>query len=563
MLSRSFSAVLLTGLLGVFFLPIVAGVACAGMMAFGYFPALKYNGFSLSVWGQLFDSPDLWSMLGLSLWVGAVSTLCSLGAALAIVSALWGRRSWNSITRWLSPLLAIPHVALAFGVSFLIIPSGLLGRLLAPVAGWQSPPDWQTVQDPLGLSCIVVLILKETPFLIVIVISALERLPVKAFLAVGQSLGYTPWMIWVKLLWARLYPMIRLPVYTVLAFSLSVVDIAQFVGPVNPPLFSVQLLEWLRDADVTRQLLASAGGLLLAGMVILAMGAVVVVERTVACAGRRWLNRGGRGSQHRYIQWLPKALWRWMLMTVTGACGALVIWSFTWRWRFPALWPGDFSLLSWQRAWRSLIEPLYFSLVTGLLSALLSVVVAVLILEITDKHSHRVRLGIERLMYIPMLLPQLSFLLGIQVLLLSVRGDGQLMAVVAVHVLFVLPYCYLSLSGPWRHYDQRHSVQGGLLSRSRYKTFMVIKLPLLWCPLVTSFALGFAVSIAQYLPTIFSGAGRVSTITTEAVALAAGGSRQYIGVYGVMQMLLPMLVYGLALLSGNRPLRTFRKRLRI
>ncbi|WP_330925114.1 ABC transporter permease [Candidatus Sororendozoicomonas aggregata] len=561
MVSRPFSTALLTGLLGVFFLPIMAGVAYVGMMAFGYFPPLGYNRFSLSIWRQLFDSPDLWSMLGLSLWVGVVSTLCSLGAALAIVSALWGSRWWSGITRWLSPMLAIPHVALAFGVSFLIMPSGLLGRLLAPVADWQYPPDWQTVQDPLGLSLIAVLILKETPFLIVLLIAALERLPVKAFLAVGQSLGYTPWMVWVKLLWPGLYAMVRLPVYAVLAFSLSVVDIALFIGPMNPPVFSVQLLEWLKDADVDKRLLACAGGLLLGGIVILAMAGMVVVEHAVAHVGRRWLSRGRRGSRHISIQWLSKVLWRWLLITVSGACGALVIWSFTWRWRFPALWPEDLTLLSWQRAWPSLSEPLYYSLVTGFLCALLSVVATVLILEITAKHSHRVRLGIERLMYIPMLLPQMSFLFGIQVLLLSVRWDGQLMAVVGAHVLFVLPYCYLSLSGPWQSYDQRYSLQGRLLSRSRYKTFIAIKLPLLWRPLVTSFALGFAVSIAQYLPTIFSGAGRISTITTEAVALAAGGSRQYMGVYGVMQMLLPMLVYGLALISGNRSLRTFRKRL--
>ena len=74
---------------------------------------------------------------------------------------------------------------------------------------------------------------------------------------------------------------------------------------------------------------------------------------------------------------------------------------------------------------------------------------------------------------------------------------------------------------------------------------------MLWRPLVASFALGFAVSIAQYLPTLFVGAGRVSTITTEAVSLVSGGNRRLIGVYGLLQMLLPVLVYGLAMLSAH------------
>ena len=47
------------------------------------------------------------------------------------------------------PLLAVPHLALAVGLAFLIAPSGWLVRLIAPwAAGWQTPPDVLLVQDP-------------------------------------------------------------------------------------------------------------------------------------------------------------------------------------------------------------------------------------------------------------------------------------------------------------------------------------------------------------------------------------------------------------------------------
>ena len=59
-------------------------------------------------------------------------------------------------------------------------------------------------------------------------------------------------------------------------------------------------------------------------------------------------------------------------------------------------------------------------------------------------------------------------------------------------------------------------------------------------------AVGFAVSIGQYLPTALIGAGRVPTITTEAVALASGGDRRIIGVYAFIQMMLPFLGFALA-----------------
>jgi putative thiamine transport system permease protein len=57
---------------------------------------------------------------------------------------------------------------------------------------------------------------------------------------------------------------------------------------------------------------------------------------------------------------------------------------------------------------------------------------------------------------------------------------------------------------------------------------------------------GFAVSVAQYLPTLYVGAGRFATVTTEAVTLAAGGQRSLTAAYAWLQWLLPVLVFGIA-----------------
>ena len=70
-------------------------------------------------------------------------------------------------------------------------------------------------------------------------------------------------------------------------------------------------------------------------------------------------------------------------------------------------------------------------------------------------------------------------------------------------------------------------------------------------------AVGFAVSVGQYLPTVLIGAGRLETITTEAVALASGGNRRVIGVYAFLQMLLPAAGFAVATLV---PALLFRSR---
>ena len=89
------------------------------------------------------------------------------------------------------------------------------------------------------------------------------------------------------------------------------------------------------------------------------------------------------------------------------------------------------------------------------------------------------------------------------------------------------------------------------------RRLVAVKLPMLLRPLATAAAIGVAVSVAQYLPTLFIGGGRVETLTTEAVALSSGADRRIAGLYGLMQALLPYAVYALALAL---PLWIYRNR---
>ncbi|MGI9490923.1 MAG: ABC transporter permease, partial [Geminicoccaceae bacterium] len=65
-------------------------------------------------------------------------------------------------------------------------------------------------------------------------------------------------------------------------------------------------------------------------------------------------------------------------------------------------------------------------------------------------------------------------------------------------------------------------------------------------PVLIAAAVGFAVSVAQFLPTQFIGAGRLSTLTTEALSLSAGGNRRVVGLFAAALALLPLLGFALA-----------------
>ena len=114
------------------------------------------------------------------------------------------------------------------------------------------------------------------------------------------------------------------------------------------------------------------------------------------------------------------------------------------------------------------------------------------------------------------------------------------------HLLFVLPYVFLSLASSYRRLDPRFAHVAASLGAAPIRVFFQIKLPQLFAPILIAIALGLAISFGQYLPTLLAGGGRIATITTEAVTLANGASRRTSAVYAIIQMALPLIGFILA-----------------
>ncbi len=550
--------------LGLFLAPIAAGLAGAALPAFGILPGVADGGPSLAPWRALFAEPALPRALALSAGTGAAATLLSFAAVVGLCAGLWGTRGFALLRRSLSPLLSVPHVAVAIGLGFLLAPSGWLVRLVSPgLTGFERPPDWAVAPDPYGATLVFALMVKEVPFLLLMTLSAAGQVRVREGLRLARALGYGAAAAWLKLVLPQIYPQIRLPLYAVLAFSLSVVDMALILGPTTPPPLAVLVLRWYTDPDLALRLQAAAGALLQTGVVAAGLAAWWCGERLAVRFGRRWIAAGARGAG-------PRAE-RWVTVAATGSAGVLLgaaalglagmaLWSIAGTWRFPDALPSRVSLAAWGRALEGMAWPLWNTVSIGLAAALLALVLTLGCLE------HEQRAGLTRrtqrgrslwLLYAPLLVPQVAFLFGAQTLMIGLGADGLWSAVVWSHLLFVLPYTFLSLADPYRALDPRYARSALCLGRSADAVFWRVKLPMLLRPVLVAAAVGFAVSCAQYLATLAIGAGRLPTLTTEAVSLASGGNRRTIGVYVFVQTVLPFLGFALA---GAIPALAFRGR---
>ncbi len=542
--------------LGLFLAPVAAGLIGTGLPAFGWLPALGGASLTLDPWRQLFAAPELPGALRLTLTSGLLATLLSVAIATGFCAACHGTRLFRAVEALLAPLLAIPHAAMALGLAFLIAPSGWLARLVSPwLTGWQTPPDIATVQDPFGLALVLGLLMKEVPYLLLMILAATGQADAARSLTVARSLGYGPAAAWFKVVLPRIYRQIRLPVYAVLAFSLSVVDMALILAPATPPPLAPLLLRWFNDADLSMRFTAAAGAVL---QLLLVAGAILgwwLLERLCGWLFRRRIAGGRRGGQGRAARGGAVAVVGALLLGSGLGCAVLALWSVADRWRFPAALPERWTAATWLDHAGGALPALGTTLVIGLATAGTALALALGCLENEQRHGLHPAQGGLWLLYIPLLVPQISFLFGLQVLLVGLGLDGSRAAIAWSHLLFVLPYVFLTLADPFRALDERYARTARCLGATPNRVFWRVKLPMLLRPALTAFAVGFAVSVAQYLPTLFAGAGRHATLTTEAVGLAAGADRRAIGVYALLQTALPLLPFALALLAQRRPAR--------
>ncbi|PDT45955.1 ABC transporter permease [Sinorhizobium fredii] len=537
-------------------LPILAGIAGVILPAFGYLPALGGLRVTLGHFAELAGQPHILRSSLTGLTAGLATTCAAVAIVGTFLAGFAGMPAFSRIQHLVSPLLAVPHAAAAFALAFLVAPSGFLVRLVSPeLTGFMRPPQWLLPNDPLAVSMVAGLITKEVPFLFLIALAALPQLPLRQARQLTAALGYGRLSGFLISVWPALYRQIRLAVFAVLVYSVSVVDVAIILGPQLPATLPVRIAQWADDHDLGARFLASAAALLQLAIVLAAVTAWLVIERI----GRFVLARLTHSGRRLRNDGVP----RFVSAVAMAACAAVIflgiatlgVWSVAGLWPFPDAWPTKLTSQIWLRTLPQLWPALRTTITLALTSASLALLSAVLLLH---RNGRRRENGTgHRLLYLPLLLPEISFVFGLQILIVAAGLKPAFGSVLAVHFLFVLPYVLLSLAAPWRELDPRFERIAAGFGKSALQTLLTVRLPLLFRACLTAFAIGFSVSVSLYLPTLLIGAGRLTTIATETVALSSGGDRRVIGVYALVQASLPFLAF---LVASLGPQLLFRNR---
>ncbi len=273
------------GLVAVLFgTSVVYGVA----QSLGYLPFLGQTTLSLAAYRNVVSGPtvahEFWTGLGFSLWVCGCATLLAACCALLVVM-VWGDRLRGATLGLviLNINLSFPHLVWAIGLSLLLAQSGVVARIATVLGLIDMPAQFPVlIRDRFGVGIILDYVTKETPFLVLILLSILRSQP-DAYGIVAENLGASRWQRLRYITLPLVLPGLVAGSLLVFAYVFGAYEVPAVLGVRYPRMLSVLALEFFSNPDLNRRA---------EGMAISIMMAVVVL--VIGLVGRALSNRQAR-----------------------------------------------------------------------------------------------------------------------------------------------------------------------------------------------------------------------------------------------------------------------------
>lgn len=204
----------------------------------------------------------------------------------------------------------------------------------------------------------------------------------------------------------------------------------------------------------------------------------------------------------------------------------LVIWSVSFGWRFPSLFPAELSLRGWEylaSPASKFTEALLTSALVAAIVTVISTVIAVPAGRALGLYRFRGKTLVEFLILAPVIIPGIAVAMGIDVLFIRLGLSGTLPGVVLVHLVPTTPYAVMVLAGVFANYDVDYERQARVLGAGPLQTFLHGTLPLILPGVAVAALFAFLISWNQYVLTLVTGSGRLITLPLLLFTFARSG----------------------------------------
>ncbi len=242
----------------------------------------------------------------------------------------------------------------------------------------------------------------------------------------------------------------------------------------------------------------------------------------------------------------------WFVAPLVG----VALWALADQWTAASVLPQDWGWRGWREAVADgLPAALLRSAVLASAVALLATPAGAMAARGLGRVGPRLRSAASVLLLVPVVLPPLTVVLGVDVLLLRLHAPATV-GVVAVLVGQALPYTTYVMWTTYQAYDDAYEEEARTLGASPLRALLRVQVPLVAPGLAAASFLALLVGWSDYIVTLVVGGGRLVTLPVLVAANAAGtGNEPVVAVLSVVAIVPPLVLLAAVGLLGRRARR--------
>ncbi len=231
--------------------------ALAGVVSASLRPNAVLNGaYGTDAWLRLIDDPIFVQALIFTIRAAVLSTVLSVLISIPLAFAL--RRHSGRARALVGAPIPIPHLVTASLVVLWLGPGGLADRVLFTLP---------IVRDSFGIGVVLVYVLKEVPFLTMLILAALGEEDASREEA-ARTLSPSRWARWRSVLLPQLRRPLTLGSLVVAAFVIGSTEVPLVVGPLTPDVLTTWSINVVRIRGPIARADAAAGLVVSSALVI-------------------------------------------------------------------------------------------------------------------------------------------------------------------------------------------------------------------------------------------------------------------------------------------------------
>ncbi len=238
----------------------------------------------------------------------------------------------------------------------------------------------------------------------------------------------------------------------------------------------------------------------------------------------------------------------------------LTIQAFSARWIWPQLLPETINLqsikfLSEEKI--SIGKTLLSSFSYSIAAVLLSFTISLFPAAVFARYNFKFKPLLESLLLLPVLVPSITFAMGIHFLFIYINLADTFMGVVLVLTVFSYPYMFRSLISGYRIMGTKYMETAKNLGGGIFSVLLKIELPLILPAAAAGGTIVFLAAFSEYFLVFLIGGGSVLSYSGYLFPYLLSTEKQTASLLGLIFLLIPIMLF---IILDITVIRYYRKR---